>query len=271
MKWCNIKSLLRRAALVCIYWSLLGGPSSAQSVSPEMLPFVATPLPCDSIPCDSLLRQLPDSVVRRLARQLGMVDSAECRDAASRPTRYERNRARTVAKWMRLIPNQTALQYAGSIGIVSAGFGWHYGKDEHWETELLFGFVPRYHSNEAHFTFTIKQRYVPWHCKISSRWSISPLTTGIFFNTISGDDFWTRQPDRYPKEYYGFPTKLRTHIYLGQRWRYNIPTRHRRRHQAVSLYYELSSCDLYLVSKFTNHEYPWRETLSLGFGIRWEM
>ena len=172
---------------------------------------------------------------------------------------------------MRLIPSQATLQYAGSIGLMSVGMGWHYGKNDHWETDLLIGFVPRYHSESVHTTFTLKERYVPWHCRISRRWTLQPLTTGIFFNTISGDDFWKHLPDRYPKHYYGFSTKIRTHVFLGQRLRYNIPRNKRLLHQAVSVYYEISSCDLYIVSKATNKSYPWRQTLSLALGARWEM
>lgn len=184
---------------------------------------------------------------------------------------YERRRQRAVRSWARLIPTQAVAQYAGSIGIVSVGLGWHYGRGLHWETELLAGLVPRYHSGAAHFSFTVKERYVPWHCRLSSRWSLEPLTAGFFFNTISGEDFWRREPSRYPKRYYGFSTKVRTHIYLGQRVKYHIPRRRRVFHQSVAAYYELSTCDLYLVSKCTNREYPWRKTLSLALGLVWDM
>ena len=50
-----------------------------------------------------------------------------------------------------------------------------------------------------------------------------------------------------------------------------IPRRKRRRHQAISLYYALSTCDLYLVSKITNRTYPWSEALSLALGLRFEL
>ncbi len=136
---------------------------------------------------------------------------------------------------------------------------------------MLIGFVPRYHSERTKTTFTLKQRYVPWHCQLNSRWTIQPLTTGIGFNTVSGDDFWKNLPDRYPHQYYGFSTKVRIHLFLGQRLRYAIPYRHRLLNQAVSLYYELSTCDLYLISKITNRHFPWKETLSLAFGLRGEM
>lgn len=193
-------------------------------------------------------------------------------DTASLPlSRYERHRRAAMRLWSRLIPTQATLHFAGSIGVLSAGAGWHYGRRDAFETEMLVGFLPRWHAEAAHATFTLKQRFVPWHCRLSRRWTLEPLTAGFFFNTISGEDFWRHEPSRYPKHYYGFSTKVRSHVFLGQRVRFAIPRRHRLLHQAVSAYYEISSCDLYIASKATNHDFPWRETLSLSFGLRWEM
>lgn len=250
---------------------------------------------CHAIEIDSCSNKpnfatLPDSTIRRLARELGMIDSTGVSYKLERlkkfenelpalidtvawngsSERYKKHKEKSFLRWMRLAPKQVSLQYAGSIGLVSAGFGWSYGKNKHWETDFLIGFLPRYNSEHAHSTFTIKERYVAWHCKISTRWTIQPLTTGIFFNTISGDDFWKNLPDKYPKKYYGFPTKIRSNVFIGQRVKYDIPSRHRVLHSAISFYYELSTCDLYLVSKFTNKEYPWSKTLSLALGLKWD-
>lgn len=245
----------------------------------------------DSCINDSSIVTLPDSTVRRMAHKLGMIDSAGISnklhklekiekdfstliDTATwnRTTeKYRKRKEKSYLRWMRLVPKQFSIQYAGSIGLMSGGFGWAYGKNKHWETDLMVGFLPRYHSDHAHSTFTIKERYVVWHCKISSRWTIQPLTTGLFFNTISGEAFWRKEPDKYPKRYYGFSTKIRSNIFIGQRVKYNIPSRHRVFHSAISAYYEISTCDLYLASKFTNKEYPWSKTLSLALGIKWDL
>ena len=192
-------------------------------------------------------------------------------DSVSAMSRYEKRVNRYVSRWNRFIPNQAVLQYAGSIGLINAGFGWHYGRNKSWETELLVGVLPKYHSASAHFTFTAKERFTPWHCHINPRWTIEPLTTGVFFNTISGEDFWRRQPSRYPKNYYWFSTKVRTNIFIGQRVRFRIPDHRRFMHQYISLYYEISTCDLYLASKFNNKSFPWRETLSLAIGLKWDI
>ena len=186
-------------------------------------------------------------------------------------TKYEKIRAQRIERWTKLIPNQFTLQYAGSIGMLSAGPGWHYGKKEHWETDILFGFLPRYHSERGKFTFTVKERYVPWHCRFGNQWVLQPLTAGVAFNTLSGDDFWRHLTDKYPHNYYWFSTKIRTLIFLGQRIRLDIPSQYRRYHSSITAYYELTTCDFYALSKYSNREYPWSKVISLALGIRWEM
>ena len=290
MNWLTFKrsvlpyGLFKRAfAAVC----LLGISCSAQAQATDTVV-----LPADSTstvqPVTELtLPALPDSVIRQLARQIGMVDTASINPQMhsigyywheddglyhrKKLNRYERRRLRSWKRWSRLIPNQATLQYAGSIGLMNVGLGWHYGKHDNWETELLFGFLPKYHTGSAHATFTLKERYIPWHCNISSRWELHPLTTGVFFNTISGDEFWKNEPDRYPAPYYRFSTKFRANVFFGQRIRYKIPQSKRFFNQAISLYYEISSCDLYIVTKALNKEFKWKDALSLAFGLRWDM
>ena len=181
---------------------------------------------------------------------------------------YERHTHNYRKTWYKLIPNQTTLQYAGSIGVASFGVGWHYGKRHNWETDLLLGFVPKYNSQEVKVTFTVKERYVPWHLDISSRWMAEPLTTGIFLSSIFGEDFWNSEPSRYPNRYYGFSTRMRANIFLGQRMTYRIPSKKRHFFRSISAYYELSSCDMYIISKITNKNVKFKDILSLSAGLR---
>lgn len=95
--------------------------------------------------------------------------SADSTDIVQSPTRYERRIDRYVLRWSKLIPNHSTLQYAGSIGLISGGIGWSYGKNAHWETDLLVDFLPKYHSRSAHATFTVKERYIPWRCHMCTR------------------------------------------------------------------------------------------------------
>ena len=183
-------------------------------------------------------------------------------------TIYEKHNCQYRDFWYKLIPNQITAQYAGSIGVASLGFGWHYGKHMNWETDLMLGIVPRYHSEEAKTTFTVKERYIPWHLNISSRWMVEPLTTGLFFNSIFGEGFWSKEPSRYPDRYYGFSTRVRANIFLGQRITYRIPSKKRHFFRSISAYYEFSTCDMYIISGITNKNVKFGDILSFAAGLK---
>lgn len=205
------------------------------------------------------------------------IDSLEASDTAEKSSApvesfYQRRTEHLHRFWNSLVPNQVVAQFAGSIGAYSLGVGWH-GHNDHWETEALFGYVPQANGSEHHYTITLKERYIPWHIGLSRtrRWEFDPLTTGLFANFIFGEGYWSHEPSKYTKGYYGFNTKLRWHIYLGQRWRYNIPSRHRTLHKSVSFYYELSACDLHIVSSVPNDRVTLWDILSLALGLRFEI
>lgn len=180
---------------------------------------------------------------------------------------YHRKQQDRYAKgWSKLIPSQVKLQYAGSIGFLSLGPGWDYGKKKQWETDLLLGIVPNFSRGKAAMSFTVKETYTPWSVKMTGRWSFEPLSTGLFVNSVFDEDFWVREPERYPKNYYKFSTRVRFHVFLAQRFTVTpnpyIPTRQ------LSFYYELSTCDLYIMTKATNRYVALHDILSLAFGIR---
>ena len=193
-----------------------------------------------------------------------MADSVD----SAKYTSYERRTDHYRNFWRKVIPNQFTAQYAGSIGVAALGVGWHYGKHKNWETDLLLGFVPKYYSAENKVTFTVKERYVPWHLNIGSRWMVEPLTTGLFFTSIFGEDFWSKEPSRYPDRYYGFSTRVRANIFMGERITYRIPSKKRHFFRSISAYYELSTCDMYIISAIPNKNIRLSDILSLSFGLR---
>ena len=172
--------------------------------------------------------------------------------------------------WESLMPTYTKLQYAGGMGLMNVGFGWSYGKNHQWETDAFFGFIPRYSSDNAKMTFTLKQNYIPWRIKLNDTFTFEPLECGLYFNTVFSDEFWTKEPDRYPKGYYNFSTRVRTHAFVGQRLRFNIPDKKRLFARSITAFYEISSCDLYIVSAFTNHLNP-DDYLRLSFGLKFDI
>lgn len=185
--------------------------------------------------------------------------------------KYDKRVHRYRRAWNALIPTHTKLQYAGGMGLLSWGVGWDYGKRGQWETDVLLGFIPKYSSDKCRVTMTLKQNYVPWSIYVGKNFSVEPLTTGLYFNTVFDDDFWTSEPDRYPRGYYGFSTRIRTHIFLGQRIRWDVPEKYRKFSRSITAFYEISSCDLYLVSAFTNSYLKPNDYLRLSFGLKFQI
>lgn len=222
---------------------------------------------------DSITDISRDTVIIVKHDTVWMEPSSNTVYASSVPTsRYDRRVHRYRKHWDALIPTHTKMQFAGNMGLVSVGTGWDYGKRNQWETDLLLGLIPKHSSDHARITFTLKQNYIPWSLQIKeSRFSAEPLTCGMYLNTVLGDEFWVDEPERYPKGYYGFSTKVRIHVFLGQRLTYDIDPRYRFRARAVTLFYELSTCDLYLVSAVTNKYLRPRDYLCLSFGVKLQL
>lgn len=172
--------------------------------------------------------------------------------------------------WESLMPTYTKIQYAGGMGLINAGFGWSYGKKAQWETDIFFGIIPKYSSDNAKITFTLKQNYIPWRKKLNGSFTFEPLECGLYFNTVFSDEFWTKEPDRYPKGYYNISTRVRTHVFIGQRLRFNIPDKKRLFARSITAFYEISSCDFYIISAFTNHLNP-DDYLRLSFGLKFDI
>lgn len=204
------------------------------------------------------------------------ISVCQCLDAQENDTlknsRYDRRIHRYRKHWEALIPTHTKIQFAGNMGLLSFGTGWDYGKRNQWETDIFLGFLPKYDSDRTKLTLTLKQNYIPWSLTIKDGpFAVEPLTCGMYLNTIFGNEFWTNEPDRYPKGYYGFSSKVRIHAFLGQRLTLNIAPRHRFNARAFTLFYELSTSDLYIISAFTNRYLRPRDYLSLSFGIKLQL
>ena len=187
-------------------------------------------------------------------------------------TRYDRRIRRYRRHWAALIPTHTVVQYAGNMGLVSAGIGWEYGKRRQWETELLFGFLPKYNSSRAKMTMTLKENFVPWHLEFHRGFLLSPLSCGLYVNIVYGSEFWSRQPGRYPDKYYNFlSTKLRINAFVGQRIGVVIPHNRRKYVKSVTFFYELSTCDLYVRALFMDKDVKPTDITSLSLGLRLQL
>lgn len=183
--------------------------------------------------------------------------------------KYERKLERYQRGWNRLIPRYQKLQYAGDMGLISVGIGWDYGKKKQWETDIFLGYLPRFDGDDGHVTITLKENYIPWRLNMKEgRWRYEPLTVSIYMNKIFGDEFWTRDPDKYPDGYYGLATNTRFNIAFGQRIDFQVkPIGLSKR---ITFFYEFCTNDLYIISAFTNKYLRIPDIFSLSLGLKFQ-
>ncbi len=201
------------------------------------------------------------------------VDSVRTQRKAERYERrvayFEKRREKYQRGWERLIPKYQIVQFAGSIGAVSVGTGWDYGKKGQWETDFLLGYLPRFSSNEGKVTLTLRENYIPWRVKLGGCWSYRPFSVSLGMNTVLDDEFWVKEPERYPAPYYKFSTRVRFLLFVGQRFAVDLGENHWCKR--ISFYYEVGTCDLYLISAFSNKWLRPNDILSLSFGVKFQI
>ena len=182
--------------------------------------------------------------------------------------RWDKRHHERYEGWERLKPTIFQAQYAGGMGVWSNGLGWSYGKRKQWETGMLFGYLPKRYAKELRFTFTLKQSYIPWSMSFGDYFNLEPFYCGLYFTTITGEEFWGKEPGRYPNNYYNISTKIRPNIFFGQRFGVNP---HHKVIRNIQLFYEISTNELYLISKITNSSLKMRDILRLSFGFKMDL
>lgn len=183
-------------------------------------------------------------------------------------TRYDRRVMRYRKHWDLLIPTSGIIQTCGNMGIISLGIGWEYGKRRQWETQLLFGYIPKFSSDDEKLTMTLKENFIPWRRNIGKGWWFEPLECSLYFNTVFGHDFWTKQPTKYESGYYPFSTRVRPNIALGERFKYDIPHNKRMRIKSITFFYELGTTDIYFMRFYRNGNAGFWDVFGLSIGAK---
>lgn len=189
-------------------------------------------------------------------------------DSSEVVSKYDKRMHRYRKNWGALVPTHNVVQFFGNMGVASIGVGWDYGKHRQWETELLFGIIPRYSSKSVKMTMTLKENFTPWSVSMKKGWSFEPLECGLYFNTVFGRDFWTSQPTKYESGYYPFSTRIRPNVFLGERFSLEIPKNKRKFIKGVTFFYELSTNDIGFMRFYRNGSAEFWDVFGLSFGIK---
>jgi hypothetical protein len=158
----------------------------------------------------------------------------------------------------RLIPQHLKLQFAGSIGFISAGFGYE-SPNKKFQGDFFYGYVPESVGGVTIHSVTGKFTWIAVSKEYSRAWRVDFLMAGVLANYAFGKQYFLFSPDNYPYKYYGFPTALHAGIFLGsavtkKKW---------------GLYYEVGSTAKDLLSYVKNtRSLRFDEILNIGIGTR---
>lgn len=171
------------------------------------------------------------------------------------------------AKSESFAPHFYTLQYAGSIGFLSAGAGYELGK----KTRLSahYGYVPESVGGAFHIV-SAKLMYSPWQIEVNPEVKINLLDFGLFFSYHFGNQFASSWPaHRYPDGYYWWKTSMRYHFAIENSIRFYRGPESK---TSFSLFTEFNTNDLYLVSYALNtRSMRLIDIFKAGVGIRMYM
>ena len=165
-----------------------------------------------------------------------------------------------VKKWYS--PDYVKVQFAGNIGLFSAGVGYNVFKD-FMATELLYGYVPESVSEaEKIHVFTLKNT-IPVYSRTWDEIQAS-LITGFTFTYETGNNSELKFPDRFPDGYY-FTNAFHVTLFGGV----NVHRKFEqsRRFRGVDFYIEWGAVETYLWYAITSKEVNLKDAFSTALGI----
>ena len=184
--------------------------------------------------------------------------------AAQAPT--DSAATRSTRAWY--VPQHAVLQTAGGIGMVSGGVGYSLFR-QRLDVDALAGYVPqRYAGNKALGIFTLKTTYTPYTITLrSAAWRVHPLSFGGLVNYTPSRTLNRSRDEKYYDGYYWWSSTVRFGAFIGGKLARPLKPSPTGQPRAVSLYYELGTNDLYVVSLATNLSgLKVTDVLTLGVG-----
>lgn len=168
--------------------------------------------------------------------------------------------------WKSLIPDQAGLQYAGSIGFISAGAGYDL-LNEKAALNFNVGYIPESLGGELTI-ISVKFQYKPFNIPIGDKIIVQPFNPVFFPSYTLGQNFdFKFEKPKYQEGYYFWSSALRLH--LGASTEVKILNKPDAKIKALSLYAEANTNDLYLLSWFQNRTYtPFYRMFKMGYGVK---
>jgi hypothetical protein len=163
------------------------------------------------------------------------------------------------------VPDFGVIQYAGSIGVMSAGAGYDVFKSRG-RFSTHYGTIPKPMGGPLN-VLAVKLLYEPVSLVVDKQTNVHPVDFGIMASYHYGHDFEERWPEQHGKGYYWWNPALRVHLVVESSITHEFPKDHRL--NAATFYYEVNTNELYLVSYVLNmRTIRLNDILKVGAGVR---
>lgn len=160
------------------------------------------------------------------------------------------------------IPEYAKIQFAGNIGFITSGVGYHFFNKKLY-TEFLYGHVPRRISKADKIrTITIKNTF-PLYRHDLKEYTLSPIA-GFTVSVESGNNSFTGLPSKFPENYYS-TNAFHATLYLGGMVHKSIPKA--KIFKGFDFYYELGTVGTYFWYTVSQREVSVKDTFSSALGI----
>jgi len=158
-------------------------------------------------------------------------------------------------------PDHVKVQFAGNIGLFSAGIGYSLwsGKTQ---TDMLYGYVPAFIGGNDVHTIANKNSFRLFHRPISKAWTYSNFI-GFSLNYSITNDTYIFLPKQYPDGYYSANA-----LHFAPFFSYNFvyANHDSRLFKKAHFYLELSTLDNYLWYCIKTNAIPFTEIWNLAIG-----
>ena len=158
------------------------------------------------------------------------------------------------------MPDQYKLQFAGSIGFMSVGFGYEIGQI--YQPALFIGYVGPHWGGSLNRIVTVSM-------KNTFRFTRQPVCKyfmpygGLSINWGNTNNTFKTLPDYYPDEYY-FQNMVHFAPFVGGELKFSLKGKY---FNAVGVYSEISAFDAYLLEAIRTKYVKPHMALSLAVGI----
>jgi hypothetical protein len=160
-------------------------------------------------------------------------------------------------------PNYIPVQYAGNIGLISAGIGYT-ARKQNYQLSLLYGYVPASLAGVNVHTITAKNIFPVYKLQVNNQNTIIPyLACGVSLE-VNGRSFFSL-PANMPEGYYRYPKSL--HFIPSAGVKLHSTNRQFGFVRSLEFFAEVSTVDVYLWSRFISNEVRTYEIMSLALGI----